>query len=96
MRITVSIAALASLIALAAFGPASAGASVGADLRVVGPSGQLDDLTQYSDTTTMPTSPQAECFGAGSGVVGFGHRRQQPADIDDLGIAAQQLGVEPR
>jgi Ca2+-binding RTX toxin-like protein len=72
MRITVSIAALASLIALAAFGPASAGASVGADLRVVSPSGQLDDLTQYSDTTTMPTSPQAECFGAGSGGSGQG------------------------
>ena len=71
MRITVSIAALAALIALAAL-PAGAGASVGADLRVVGPSGQLDDLTQYSDTTTMPTSPQAECFGAGSGGSGQG------------------------
>ena len=64
MRITVSIAALASLIALAAL-PAGAGASVGADLRVVSPSGQLDDLTQYSDTTTMQTNPQADCFGAG-------------------------------
>jgi len=72
MRITVSIAALASLIALAAFGPASADASVGANLRVVSPTGQLDDLTQYSDTTTMPTSPQAECFGAGSGGSGQG------------------------
>ncbi len=72
MRITVSIAALASLIALAALGPAGAGASVGADLRVVGPGGQLDDLTQYSDTTTMPTNPQAECFGAGSGGSGQG------------------------
>jgi hypothetical protein len=72
MRITVSIAALASLIALAAFGPASAGASVGADLRVVSPSGQLDDLTQYSDTTNMPTNPQAECFGPGSGGTGQG------------------------
>jgi hypothetical protein len=72
MRITVSIAALASLIAFAVLGTASAGASVGADLRVVSPSGQLDDLTQYSDTTTMPTSPQAECFGAGSGGSGQG------------------------
>jgi hypothetical protein len=72
MRTTVSIAALASLIALAAFGTTSAIASVGADLRVVGPNGQLDDITQYSDTTTMPTSPQAECFGPGSGGTGQG------------------------
>ncbi len=72
MRITVSIAALASLIALAVLGSASASASVGDDLRVVGPSGQLDDITQYSDTTTMPTSPQAECFGPGSGGTGQG------------------------
>jgi hypothetical protein len=72
MRITVSITALAALIASLAALPAGAGASVGADLRVVGPSGQLDDLTQYSDTTTMPTSSQAQCFGAGSGGSGQG------------------------
>ncbi len=72
MRITVSIAALASLIAFASFGVASASATVGDDLRVVGSSGQLDDITQYSDTTTMPTSPQAECFGPGSGGTGQG------------------------
>jgi hypothetical protein len=71
MRIRSAVAALASLIALA-LGPAGASASVRADLRVVGPSGQLDDLTQYSDTTTMPTSPQAECFGPGSGGSGQG------------------------
>ena len=67
MRITVSIAAAASLLALAAFGAAAAAGSTGADLRVVGPSGQLDDITQYSDTTSMPTSPRADCFGPGSG-----------------------------
>ena len=72
MRITVSITALASLVALALLGTSIAGASVGADLRVVGSSGTLDDLTQYSDTTTMPTSPQAECFGTGSGGSGQG------------------------
>jgi hypothetical protein len=72
MRITVSTAALASLIALCLLVPAGASASVGTDLRVVTPSGQLDDLTQYSDTTTMPTSPQANCFGAGSGGSGQG------------------------
>src|SRR4029453_9566622 len=70
MRITVWFTALASLIALAAFAPVGATASVGADLRVVAPSGTLDDITQYSDTTTMPTSPQAECFGPGSGGTG--------------------------
>jgi Ca2+-binding RTX toxin-like protein len=67
MRITVSIAAAASLLALAALGTAAAAGSTGADLRVVGPSGQLDDITQYSDTTSMPTSPRADCFGPGSG-----------------------------
>jgi hypothetical protein len=72
MRITVSFAALASLVALAGFATANAGASVGADLRVVGSSGALDDITQYSDTTMMPTSPQADCFGAGSGGSGQG------------------------
>ncbi len=72
MRITVSIAALASLMALAVLGTAGASASVSADVRVVGSSGQLDDITQYSDTTTMPTSPQAECFGPGSGGTGQG------------------------
>jgi hypothetical protein len=72
MRMTVSIAALASLIAVALLGPAGASASVGADLRVVGSGGALDDLTQYSDTTTMPTNPQAECFGPGSGGSGQG------------------------
>jgi Ca2+-binding RTX toxin-like protein len=69
---TVSIAALASLIAVALVGPAGASASVGADLRVVGSGGALDDLTQYSDTTTMPTNPQALCFGPGSGGSGQG------------------------
>jgi Ca2+-binding RTX toxin-like protein len=64
---TFLIAAVASLIALASFGAAGAGASVGADLRVMGPSGELDDITQYSDTTAMPTNPQALCFGPGSG-----------------------------
>ncbi|MGA9373384.1 MAG: hypothetical protein WBV53_16140 [Solirubrobacterales bacterium] len=67
MRITLALATVGSLIAFAVLGAATAGASVGDDLRVVGPSGQLDDLTQYSETTTMPTSPQADCFGPGSG-----------------------------
>jgi len=72
MKITVSTAALVSLIGLGILCAGSASASVGADLRVVGASGQLEDLTQYSETTTMPTSPQADCFGAGSGGSGQG------------------------
>ena len=83
MRITVSIAAAASLLALAAFGTAGASASTGADLRVVGPNGELDDITQYSDTTSMPTSPRADCFGVGSGGSG------QPVTVQ----GANALGV---
>ena len=64
MRITVWIVMLASLLMPAWLGSASAGASVGADLRVVGSSGQLDDITQYSDTTTMPTSAPARLVAA--------------------------------
>ena len=60
--------------------------SVGADLRVVAPTGQIDDLTQYSDTTTMPTSPQAQCFGAGSGGSGQGVPVQ---GANALGIVAE-------
>jgi hypothetical protein len=49
MRITVSIAALASLIALAAFSPAGAGASVPVDIHVVTNDGaQLANLRQYA------------------------------------------------
>jgi hypothetical protein len=89
MRITVSIAALASLMALAVLGTASASASVGADVRVVGSSGQLDDITQYSDTTTMPTSPQALCFGAGSGGTGQGVTVQGPNALGVVTEAAE-------
>jgi RTX calcium-binding nonapeptide repeat (4 copies) len=86
MRITVWIATLTSLLMPAWLGSASAGASVGADLRVVGSSGELDDITQYSDTTTMPTSPQADCFGPGSGGSGQGVPVQ---GANDLGIVVE-------
>jgi hypothetical protein len=84
MRITVSL--VASLAALAALGVANADATVGDDLRVVGSSGALDDITQYSDTTTMPTSPQADCFGPGSGGSGQGVLVQ---GADALGIVVE-------
>jgi hypothetical protein len=86
MRITILIVSLALLVALAALGPANAGATVGDDLRVVGSSGVLDDITQYSDTTTMPTSPQADCFGPGSGGSGQGVLVQ---GADALGIVVE-------
>src|SRR5262245_31118203 len=67
MRITSALAAVTSLAVVACIASAGAGASVGADLRVAGSSGQLDDLTQYSGTTIMPSSPQANCFFGSTG-----------------------------
>ncbi|MDX6607054.1 MAG: hypothetical protein QOD14_1594 [Solirubrobacterales bacterium] len=68
MRITVSIAALTSLIALAVLGSASASASVGVDLRVLNTEGKaLAQLRQFTDTAQIKTDPDADCFGPGSG-----------------------------
>jgi hypothetical protein len=51
--------------------PAVAGAktkTVGADMRVVGPSGEaLAQQIQYTGTVNAKTDPQAECFGTGTG-----------------------------
>ena len=67
MRITISITALAALIALAAL-PAGAGASVGVNLRVLNTEGKaLAQLRQYTDTAQIKTDPEADCFGTGSG-----------------------------
>jgi hypothetical protein len=92
MRITSATAALVSLLVFAVFGAAGASASVGADLRVVGSSGQLDDITQYSDTTTMPTSPQADCFGTGSGGSGQGVTVFDPNALGIVVEAAKSRG----
>jgi Ca2+-binding RTX toxin-like protein len=64
MRITVSIAAFTSLIALAAFGAASAAASVPVDLRVASnDGGNLADVIQYVPTsTTVKTASGPDCF----------------------------------
>jgi hypothetical protein len=64
MRITVSIAAFTSLIALAAFGAASASASVPVDLRVASnDGGNLADVIQYVPTsTTVKTFAGDDCF----------------------------------
>jgi hypothetical protein len=67
MRITVSITALAALVAFAAL-PAGAGASVGVNLRVLNTEGKaLAQLRQYTDTAQIKTDPDADCFGTGSG-----------------------------
>jgi Ca2+-binding RTX toxin-like protein len=81
-----------ALATLACLAPATAGASVGADLRVVGPGGQLADLTQYSDTTTVPTSPQAVCFGPGSNGSGQDSTMSGPTALGIVGEAAKSRG----
>ncbi len=59
--------AVAALLAV----PPIAGAKVktlGADLRVVGPSGEtLAELVQYTGSEQVPTDPNALCFGPGTG-----------------------------
>ena len=68
MRITSVTAIVASLIALALVGVASASASVGANLRVLNTEGKaLAQLRQYTDTVQIKTDPDADCFGTGSG-----------------------------
>jgi hypothetical protein len=64
MRITVSTAALASLLALATFGVASASASVPVDIHVVTNDGaQLANLRQYApDAATVKTYAGDDCF----------------------------------
>jgi RTX calcium-binding nonapeptide repeat (4 copies) len=64
MRITVSIAALTSLIALAAFGAAGANASVPVNLRVAtNDGGNLADVTQYvPQKTTVKTFAGDDCL----------------------------------
>jgi hypothetical protein len=64
MRITVSTATLVSLVALAAFGAASAGASVPVDIHVVTNDGaQLANLRQYApDAANVKTYSGQDCF----------------------------------
>jgi hypothetical protein len=64
MRITVSTAAMASLIALAAFGASSTGASVPVDIHVVTNDGaQLANLRQYAPSAaTVKTYAGDDCF----------------------------------
>jgi hypothetical protein len=61
---------LACAVAMLITFPTLSGAkkTVGAELRVVGPSGQaLAQLTQYTGTVRVGTDPGAQCFGPGTG-----------------------------
>jgi Ca2+-binding RTX toxin-like protein len=94
MRITVSIAALTSLIALAAFSAASAGASVPVDLRVASnDGGNLADVIQYVPTsTTVKTSSGPDCFNPAKQSSGKSYTFGQPTMLGAIWEAAQ---VEP-
>jgi hypothetical protein len=90
MRITVSIAALASLIALAAFGSASAGASVPVDLRVASSdAGNLADVRQYvPSTTTVKTFDGPDCFSAANHSSGKSYTLTAPTMLGAIWEAA--------
>jgi hypothetical protein len=94
MRITVSIAALASLIALAAIGPAGAGASVPVDVRVASnDGGNLADVIQYvPNTTTVRTYDGPDCFSASNHSSGQSYKQSSPNMLGAIWEAAQ---VEP-
>ncbi len=94
MRITVSIAALASLIACAVLGPASAAASVPVDLRVASSDGgNLADVIQYvPSTTTIKSYDGPDCFSAANHSSGQSYTLSSPNMLGAIWEAAQ---VEP-
>jgi hypothetical protein len=84
-----AVCALALLAVLASAAQALAG-TIPADVRVMTTGGNvLTDQRQYTGTTTVPTSPGAECFGAGTG--GSGDPARIPGDtaLGALGDAAR-------
>jgi hypothetical protein len=91
MRITVSTAAAASLIALAAFGAPSAGASVPVDLRVASnDAGNLADLRQYvPSTTSVKTTSGADCFNPSKQSSGRTYTQSTPTMLGAIWEAAQ-------
>jgi hypothetical protein len=96
MRITVSIAALASLIALAAIGPAGASASVPVDLRVASSDAggsNLADVIQYvPGSTTVKTSSGPDCFNPAKQSSGKSYTLPGPTMLGAIWEASQ---VEP-
>jgi hypothetical protein len=96
-RLGVSAAAVfATAVSLIAVASASAG-TVPADLRVVTDTGQtLADVRQYTDTTQIPTSPQAKCFFGGVGGSGKPVTVAGPTALGLTADAAQtQAGLRP-
>lgn len=72
--------------------PTAAAATTGADLRVVGPSGEtLAEHRQYTGTVKIKTDPDAECFGEGTG--GSGQRGKVPGP-NALGIVRDALEID--
>ena len=71
--------------------------TVGADVRVVGPSGQsLAQLVQYTGTVKVPTDPDALCFGQGSGGSGARVKLTGPTALGAVHDAsATARGVRP-
>ncbi len=70
-------ACTALFAALCGLAPAAQSKPTRADLRVVTGDGKtLVDVTQFTDTTRVPTSPQARCFFGGAGGSG------QPATVE--------------
>jgi len=89
---------LACAVAILITVPAVAGAkpkTVGADLRVVGPSGQaLAQLQQYTGTVKIKTDPDALCFGPGTGGSGNPVKVSGPTGlgiVEDASATAREL-----
>jgi hypothetical protein len=96
-RLGVSAAAVfVTVVSLAAAASASAG-TVPADLRVVTDTGKtLADVRQYTDTTQIPTSPQAKCFAGGGGGSGKPVTVAGPTALGLTADASQtQAGLRP-
>jgi hypothetical protein len=74
--------------------PASAGASVPVDLRVVAPTGAtLTDQTQYTGTAKIKTDRKADCFGEGNEGSG---KRVKVRGATPLGAVSHATAVEKR
>ncbi len=89
--ISSGLIALCALLA-ATIAPASAGASAGVDLRVATLSGTLADQRQFTDTTSVPTSPAAKCFFGGKGGTGKPFATAGP---NALGAAVEAAQSDP-
>jgi hypothetical protein len=85
----VAVCALAFVFAFSAAAVAAA-KGVPADLRVVGSGGKvLSEQTLRADTTSVPTSAKATCFGKGTGGSGKNVTIKGPTALGLLGRAAK-------